>query len=106
MAEDFWKMFSYFPLQKPANCVPPRTGPILWFFLGVAIKLGIFFVGPLRGGHHADSQVPGQVDIDPTSLPELPKPSRTLGKQPATYTFRLDFRYYYSKFVSSCPRFD
>ena len=35
-----------FPLDKSATCVPPPlTGPILWFFLGFAIKVGISFLG-------------------------------------------------------------
>ena len=48
---DFWpkihgKFPHIFPLDKSATCVPPPMAePILWFFQGFAIELGISFFG-------------------------------------------------------------
>ena len=55
------------------------SGEVLQGFWRVSAKV---LKGFPMGSAKSSGEVPGKVEINPISIPELPKPSRTMGKRP------------------------
>ena len=75
MKDEFGEYFAGMIMGYPRGYVEACVGG--WRIVGVVVRtfLGVkAFTYQTLTRHH---DVPGRLEIDPTSLPELPKPSRT-----------------------------